>query len=172
MGIKIEKLLIVAIAIVAILPYFFKVNNFESQNRVIKATKSSEIIDFVEYDINSTSQVYKLYGKKAEEIGDLWYLTNPKIVNSEIESLISKRAISKGDNIEFINDVKLVKVDGKKYSSQRAIYNIKTKIITTPNKFLISKEYDMVKGNGMKYNTSKQETKAKNVKATFKIKDR
>ena len=172
MGSKIEKILFIAILIVSVIPFFFKINDFESKDRVIQSTKSSEIVDFTEYDINKSSLKLTLVSTLAEEKNNLWYLTKPKITNDEIKSLTSKRAISRGKKIEFIDNVKLYKKDGKKYFSQRAIYDTVTKVIVTPDNFLISKEYDLVRGINMEYDTQKQETKAKNVKGTFILKNR
>jgi len=172
MGRRLEIILIIFVIFLAILPQFFKISNFEKKDRVITAQKSREIKDFTEYDINKTGIEFVLSSPQAQEYNDLWYLTNPKIKTPDITSLTSKYSIAKGNNIEFIENVKMVKKDGKKYYSQRAIYNTITKVIKTPERFKISKEYDMVNGINMEYFSTKKETKAKDVKAVFILKNR
>ncbi len=172
MGRRLEIILIVFVIILALLPQFFKISDFEKSDRVISSQKSREIKDFTEYDINATDVEFVLNSPHAEEFGEIWYLKKPKIVTNEIKSLTSKYSIAKDNNIEFIENVKMVKPDGKKYFSQRAIYNTITKVIKTPERFKISKEYDMVNGVNMEYFSTKKETKAKDVKAVFILKNR
>jgi hypothetical protein len=170
MGRRLEGILLLLLLFIVVLPFTFKIDDFEKENRVISSNKSTEIRDFIQYDINSTAIEYTLKSLSAEEMGDIWYLKYPKITNNEIKSLTSTYSIARGENIEFINNVKLLKLDGKRYLSNRAIYNTTTKVIKTPAKFKISKEYDMVNGINMEYFSATKETKAKNVKATFILK--
>lgn len=170
MGHKLEYFLIVLIFFLAMTPNFFKVKEFEKRDRVIEAQKDTEISNFTQYDINQTSIEYKLKSPLAQELGDIWFLMFPEITNEKIKRLTSTYAILRGKNIEFIENVKLLKYDGKIYNSQRAIYNTVTKVVLTPERFNIIKEYDMVNGVNMEYFTNTKETKAKNVKATFILK--
>lgn len=172
MASKLELYLIVAIISLGALPLLFKIDNFEKVDKVIESKKSTELIDFTQYDFNTTTINFKLTSQYGEEIADIWYLKSPKVVNLDIKQLISKRAIvSKNNTIEFINSVELIKYDGKKYNSQRAFYNIKSRILTTPDKFTIFNEHDRVNGINMEYDAAKKITKAKKVRAIFKIKN-
>ena len=172
MGRRLELLLLVIVIGLIFIPFFLKVSNFEKEDRVVESKKSTELRDFVQYDINKSAIEFTLVSPKAEEYGEVWYLTSPKITTDDIKSLTSKYSIAKGKDIEFIENVKLIKKDGKKYFSQRAIYNTDTRVVRTPDRFKISKEYDMVHGVDMEYFTDKKETKAKNVKAVFILKNR
>jgi len=174
MGSRIEKILLFLIVIIATIPFFFKYNNHTAVTtkkvNSVKNKKSSEFIDFIKYQVGKKELSYKLSAKKAEEIGENWYVTNPKIVNKDIKSLTSKKAIVQKNDVKLIDDVKLYKVDGKSYLSKKAIYNLKTKVIKTPKKFTIFKEHDLVKGRNLEYDTLKKETKAKDVSGIFVIK--
>jgi len=172
MGRKLEIVLFLLLLFIILLPFSFKINDFEKSDRVISSQKSTEIKDFIQYDINNTGVEYTLKSLSAEELGDIWYLKYPKIVNNEIKSLISTYAIAKGNNIEFIDNVEMLKYDGKKYLSKRAIYNTITKVVTTPAKFEILKKNDVIKGVNMEYFSTTKETKAKNVKAIFILKNK
>ena len=170
MGHRLEYFLAIVLLAVLATPSFLKVDKFKNENRVVSSNKSTEIKDFTQYDINRTSIEYRLTANLAEKRGDSWYLANPEIINGDIKSLRAKRSVSKGNKITFIDNVLMVKNDGKRYNSQKAIYDTETKVVTTPDRFTISKEYDMVNGVNMKYNSVTKETKAKNVKATFVLK--
>ncbi len=173
MGSRLELNLLALFLIVAILPFFFKVTKFEASDRVVGSKKSTELKDFIQYDFNSSSVNFKLTSTYGEEIDNIWYLKNPIVVNDTIQSLTSKKSIvKKSDNIEFIDDVVIVKRDGKIYNSQKAFYDIATKIVTTPDKFVIKTENsDIINGVNMEYDADKKITKAKQVKAVFKLKN-
>ncbi len=171
MASRLELYLIVAITSLGALPLLFKIDNVENIDKVIESKKSTELINFTQYDFNTTTINFKLTSKYGEEVADIWYLKTPKVVNLDIKQLTSKRAIvRKNSIIEFINSVELIKFDGKKYNSQRAFYNIKSRVLTTPDKFTIFNEYDMINGRNMEYDAAKKVTKAKKVRATFKVK--
>jgi len=172
MGSRLEINLVIALLIIGALPLFFKIDKLEQSNRVVESKKSTELTNFIEYDFNKTLLNFKLTSTHGEEIGNLWYLKKPEIVNKDIKSLSSERSVvRKGDNIELIKNVEMVKRDGKRYNSQRAFYHIKSRLVTTPERFTITKEYDMVNGIDMEYDTVKKITKAKKVKAIFRIKN-
>jgi len=165
MGSRLEGLLVVTIVILATIPYFFKEDDSSNMDKVVSSKKSTELTNFTQYDINSTNLNFTLTSIYGEEVAGLWYLTSPYITNSEIKSLVSKRAIvDKDSNMQLIKDVKMVKIDGKKYLSQKAIYNIKNKTIHTPDYFTITKSSDVVKGKHMVYDAKKMVTRAKKVK--------
>ena len=170
MGRRVEIFLVMIFIALLFISYSFVSSSNENKSINIESKKSTELSNFTQYDINKTDIEYKLSSPYAEEIGDVWYVKSPKISNEQIKLLKSDFAVAKGKIIEFIKNVVMLKKDGKKYNSQKAIYNSITKVVLTPDRFNISKEYNMVNGINLEYFSDRQVTKAKNVKATFILK--
>jgi len=170
MGRRVEYLLIFAIIIVLIIPYFIKVNiDGKAKNKNI-SYKSTEINNFIEYDINATKLQHTLKARSAEEIKQKWYLKEPKITTDKLKSLSAKKSVATSDKIVFYNNVIAVKVDGTIYKSSKATYNTKTKTLNTPKKFTINRHVDIVRGKDLVYDAEHKITKAKDVNGTFVLK--
>lgn len=166
MGTQVERILFIAIVISAIVAFVLVTKKYESV-KVVNNNKEVELNNFKEYDVNTTQLQSTLVATQAVEIDKIWFLQNPVITTDEIKFLRAKRSIAKGGIVEFLDDVEVLRKDGKRYSSQKAFYKIRTKEIITPDKFLISKEYDLIRGTGMTYDTAKNVTRAKDVNGTF-----
>ncbi len=169
MGSRVEKILIVSIIIVMILA-FFLVNQKFSNTKIAKNEKSIELNNFIEYDINRSSLMSTLLANQAYQIESIWFLADPIVSTDEIEYLKSKRALAKSGIIEFIDNVRVLQRDGKRYKSDKSFYNIRSKKIITPGKFVISNLNHIMQGISMEYDTVTETTKAKNVKGLFIIK--
>ena len=170
MGRRVEYILILAIMVVLVIPYFINLDT-QSQNKSKKTSnKSTEINNFIEYEINATKLQHTLKAKNAQEIKKKWYLKNPNIKTDKLESLSSKSSIASSKKIEFYTNVVAVKVDGTVYKSNKATYNTKTKMLTTPKKFTINRYVDIVTGNNLHYDAKRKITKAKDVNGTFVLK--
>ena len=169
MGHKLEKILLLSILLLSILPFTIHINS-NNRDVVKKNSKESEFSNFVEYEINSTNLQQTLTGKKAVKIDDNWYLKHPNIKTQNIKKLSANRSIVTQKSIEFIDNVEVIKADGVKYKSNRAIYNRKNQDILTPNSFTINRVSDIVKGKKLYYDTKNKITKAKDVNGTFVLK--
>ena len=171
MGSKLEYILIIAIIIVAIIPFGIEIKN-PTYNKSAEA-KKSEVNNFIEYELNSTTLKHILQGKSAKEINeDNWYLIEPSMQTLEVKKLSAKSSVFNGKTIVFDKNVVLIKRDGLIYKSNRAIYDLKSKDIITPNSFEIKKSANIVKGRSLEYNPSKRVTKAKDVNGTFILKSK
>jgi len=171
MGSKLEYILIVAIIIVALIPFSIEIKNPKKSNSV--ELKKSEVNNFIEYELNSTTLKHILQGKSAKEINENnWYLVEPSMQTLEVKKLSAKSSIFNGKTIVFDKNVVLIKRDGLIYKSNRAIYDLKSKDIITPNSFEIKKSANIVKGKSLEYNPAKRVTKAKDVNGTFILKSK
>ncbi len=168
MGSKIEKITFIIIIITAVVAYFLATAKFTKVEKVVENKKSTELNDFIEYDINTTALMSILRAKQAYERDQIWFLTNPIVSTDKIEYIKSKRALAKSGIVEFIDKVKTLRRDGKKYYSNKVFYKIRTKEIVTPGNFIVIKEFNKMRGASMVYDTDKEVTRAKNVKAVFK----
>ena len=169
MGRKIELTLLALIVVVGLISTFIKVDNTKSYSKN-SDKKSNEILNFTEYEINQTSLIHTLKGKSAQEFKDVWKLKEPNFSNDKITKLTSKESIVTKDKMIFTNKVNVIKKDGVVYNSNKAIYNTKTKELTTPNEFTITRNVDIVKGKKLFYDAKTKITKAKDVNGTFKLK--
>ncbi len=169
MGSRVEKVLFISIIIVAILVYFL-VNQKFTNTKIAKNEKSIEISNFIEYDINRTHLMSTLLAKQAYQIDGIWFLAKPFVSTDEIEYLKSQRALAKSGIIEFLDDVRVLQRDGKRYESNKSFYNIRSKKIITPGEFVISNLSHIMQGVSMEYDVATETTKAKNVKGVFTIK--
>lgn len=169
MGSRIESVVLVVIVLSAALAYYL-IGKKQENVKVVSTEKSTELNDLIEYDINRTNIMAKLVASQAYEINGVWFLAKPVVSTDEIEYLKSDRSLAKNGIIQFLDNVVVQRKDGKYYTSDKTFYKIKTKEIITPSKFMISKEYDLIRGASMVYDTATQTTKAKNVTGTFILK--
>ncbi len=130
----------------------------------------SEINNFLAYEVNKSSLLEKIKGKKAIELENYWKLKEANISANNIKSLFSKYSIYKDNKFIFYNNVTAIKNNGMIYKSQTAIYNAINKQLITPSNFFIESNTSNVKGEHLLYNLEKNETKAKNVKGTLLLK--
>ena len=170
MGRRVEYILILAIFTALAIPYFINSNSNLDKKEKELVDKSSEINNFIEYEINSTKLQHTLRAKRAENVNNNWYLNEPNITTDKIESLSSKSSILTPKNLKFYNNVVAVKADGTIYKSDKATYNLETKILTTPKKFTINRQVDIVTGKDLHYDAKRKITKAKDVNGTFVLK--
>ncbi len=169
MGSKLEYILVVAIVIVALIPFGIEIKNPKSSKEV--TTKRSEVNNFIEYELNATTLKHILKGKSAKELKeDNWFLVEPKMETSELNTLSAKNSIFNGKTIEFNKDVVAIKRDGTIYKSSKAIYELKSKNLITPKEFTIRRNVDIVRGKDLEYNPKERVTKAKDVNGTFVLK--
>ena len=170
MGRRVEYILILAIVVVLAIPYFINLDEQGKTKGKKTSNKSSEINNFIEYEINATKLQYTLNAESAQEIKKKWYLKNSNIKTDKLKSLSSKRSIASQKKIEFFDNVKAIKVDGTVYKSNKATYNATTKILTTPKKFTINRHVNIVTGKDLHYDAKRKITKAKDVNGTFVLK--
>jgi len=169
MGRRVELFLILAIAIVVLIPFGINIKNSQTKASKIEE-KSSEINNFIEYEINATNLQHTLRATRAQEVNAKWHLQEPNITTDKIKSLSSNSSIVSNKNIIFTENVVAIKRDGTVYKSNKAIYNTKNRKLTTPDKFTITRKVDIVTGKELNYNAKTKVTKAKNVKGTFVLK--
>ena len=170
MGRRVEYILILAIVVVLAIPYFVNLDSKNVDNLKKANNKSSEINNFIEYDINATKLQHTLKAKSAQEVDQKWYLEKPIITTDKLKSLSSKSSVATSEAIDFYDNVVAIKVDGTIYKSNIATYNTKTKMLTTPKKFTINRHVDIVTGKDLHYDAKHKITKAKDVNGTFVLK--
>lgn len=171
MGSRIERVIFILVIVAGVVGYMLVVKKYNTHKAVDNSQKSTELNDFTEYDINRTNLMSTLIAKQAFEINEMWFLSYPIVTTDKIAFIKSKRALSKSGIVEFIDDVKTLRRDGKQYFSDKVFYKVRTKEIVTPGDFLVIREFQKMRGTSMVYDTDAEATRAKNVNATFKIKN-
>ena len=169
MGSRVEYFLVAVIVLIAIISFNSNIKPLKVE-KSYKNLKSSEINEFTEFEINATELLHTLKAKNAYEENKKWYIKDINITNSSIKSLTAKNSVYDQNRIILNNDVKVLKKDGIEYSSQKAIYNTNSKRLLTPNKFIIKREVNIVKGKELIYNAKEKATTAKDVNGTFILK--
>ena len=169
MGTKVERVFFILIIFASAFAYILVNKKYTNKSKAIGTQKTIELNNFIEYDINATKLLSTLKSQQAYQLNQIWFLKEPIVSTDEIKYLKSKRALSKRGIVEFIDDVRIVRRDGKKYFSNKTFYKIDAKEVVTPDKFKMLKEFEKIEGVSMVYDTQKEITKAKNVKAVFKM---
>jgi len=169
MGSRVEYVLILAISIVLLIPFVIDIDSSKNA-KTAAGNKSSELNNFIEYEINATKLQHTLKASKAEQIKENWHLNSVEIKTDKLKSVKANSAIVKPQKIELNKNVVAVKQDGTIYKSQKAVYDKKSKELITPENFTITRKVDIVKGKKLEYISDKNITKAKDVNATFVLK--
>jgi hypothetical protein len=171
MGSKIERVVLVFIIVATVIGYLLINKKYNTEAEVDNSQRSTELNDFTEYDINRTNLMATLTAQQAFKLNEVWFLSYPIVTTDKIAYVKSKRALSKKGIVEFIDNVKTLRRDGKQYFSNKVFYKVRSKEIVTPGEFLVIKEFQKMRGTSMVYDTDAEATRAKNVNATFKIKN-
>jgi len=109
MGSRVEYILIVAISVVLLIPFVVNINS--NKNTGISAgNKSSELNNFIEYEINATKLQHTLKASKAEQIKENWHLNNVEIKTDKLKSLKANSATVKPQKIELNKNVVAIKM--------------------------------------------------------------
>jgi hypothetical protein len=173
MGSKIEYIVLTFITLLIVFLYLTK----PLEENILKSSshkvleKTTEISNFIEYEINATKLFHILKARNAYEVNNKWYLKDINITSESIKRLSSKEAISSKDKVIFLKDIFALKKDNTTYKSQKAIYLKKTKEFITPQNFILEKNGSIVRGRDLVYKAKKKETYAKDIKAEIKLKD-
>ncbi len=160
-----------AISYLTIYERKFKQEEF-SKNKTVPLL---EFIDIKNYTINTKGIDTVIKAKKAlrfqdhDEIREVDILT---FTRGEKESLKAKQANYKNDTVYLYGNIIYTKEDGTKLTSNRVVYRIKEKTITSQTPFVLTTDKLKVTGNSFVYNKQKGIIEALKINALIKEADK
>lgn len=131
-----------------------------------------ELNDFVAYEISKDEVKAKLSAKNAkrfakyEELNEVVLDKTSQNINDKITA---KKAIKRENIIYFDDGVQNIR-DNYEIYSQKATYDIDSKLISGRDKFYIQSKFERIDGENIEYDAKSGVLKAKNVKAILKPK--
>ena len=140
-----------------------------------KTTPLLEFVDIKNYTITTKGIDTIIKAKKAlrfqdhDEIKQVNILT---FTRGEKETLKAKQANYKNDTIYLYGDIIYTKEDGTKLTSNRVVYEIKKKIITSKTPFVLITKKLKVTGNSFVYDKQKGIIKALKINALVREADK
>jgi|AAUQ01.1.fsa_nt_gi lipopolysaccharide assembly outer membrane protein LptD (OstA) len=140
------------------------------QEESLGVKKSTQISNFILYEINGSALIHTIKAEEAIEIANEWILKKPIISTEDVKYLRSDKSIVKKNRVIFIKNVKALKEDGTIYMSQKAIYYIDKKRLKTPRGFVIVSDKDKIEGKNLIYDVDNKSAKAHSVNGKFQIK--
>ncbi|WP_295417758.1 hypothetical protein [Sulfurovum sp.] len=163
MGLKLEIILIVAIAAIVGGSYMVKFTNDTSNKK--SPTKELEFTEttFIEVDTNKTlGRAFSTYGIRDAGVLTLYDL---KYHTDNIRLLRSKKGIYKGNKIYLDGNITVDQKEGFDYRAQHAVYDKKTQILDITSAFTAVMNKNIIHGNTLRYDTQKKEAFAKQIDA-------
>lgn len=161
-GIAIFSVMMVILSVQT--PYF---SDFFKNELNLAETEMSKIVD---YEVTNEKINARYKAQKGIRYKDKDEFENFKglvLGNDTNHTLSSKKAIYKGEIIEFLDDAKYKNSDEINYISDEIIYNTKTKIATSNKPFILWQNENNVTGLTLKYDLNTKQTFATGVHGCF-----
>ena len=164
---KIEIIMILAIATSLFVGINLQMKGEALKRQDEQIKKSVEVINPVGREVNSTEVANFYQASKAILIKDVWEFENFKFHNSDIKSLVAKKATKDKQFIKLIDSVKMERFDGSKYRANLVVYDTKIKRVFSEGYFQADKNGSWVKGVDFDYMIKEKLTFAKKVSAHY-----
>ena len=163
MGLKLEIILIFAIAAILSGSFMVKLTNDASSENI--STKELEFTQttFLEVDTNRTQgRSFSTYGIRDAGVLTLYDL---QYHTDNIRLLQAKRGIYKDNKIYLDHNITVDQKEGFDYSAEHAVYDKKTQILDITSAFTAVMNKNIIHGNTLRYDTRKKEAYAKEIDA-------
>lgn len=155
MGLRIEFILSIGIALIVGMSYMIKLNNNVDTNVIF--TKELEFIDTTFIEVSTIQLNGHIHADNGVRDKGILTLNNIKYKTKTIESLVAKKGTYKGNTLYLEGNVLMYDNDGYTYETQQAEYNQQTEILNITAPFVASHEKNTVKGDTFTYNTRNKE---------------
>lgn len=165
MGVRIEVVLFIIIALILALTPMIKVTNKSIYTEI--STKEMDFTDttIIEVDINKTQgRSYSTHGVRDEGVLTLYNLVYH---TDQIESLTADQGILKGDDVYLDYNIIVNQKQGYDYSADHAVYNQKTEILNITSPFAALMNDNVILGETLRYNLKTKEAFATRVDAVI-----
>ncbi|HFU77438.1 MAG TPA: hypothetical protein ENK91_12700 [Bacteroidetes bacterium] len=165
MGIKLEYILIFAIALTMVVTTTVKLTN--KTNDTLLSKKELEFTDttFIEVDTEKMqARSYSTYGVREAGILRLQHLT---FHTKNIDLLLADQGIYKQNTLFLDGNVSLHEKEGFHYTAEHANYNQKTEILHINSAFTAQMNQNLIKGKTLKYDAQKKEANATGIDAVI-----
>lgn len=129
---------------------------------------NTQATNFTDYEINA-SKVAAIY--KANEINRYDKFDEAKgfsatiLRGAQTHFLSSDSALMKANEVKFTGKAHYENNESLKFSSDEIIYNTQSKIVRSDVPFVMTQGSDRANGSSISYDTTKQQIKAKDIKA-------
>ncbi len=146
----------------------------------LKSTKSGEIAnfevsEFTIHELDTKGLTTILQGSKGFSFADRYEVLDVNYTDSSrdyIANITSNNGIYKNDTIDLKGNVVYTREDGLIFKSQSAVYNQKSAIAYTKDKYIIYRNKDKMSGSDLIYDNRLDKIHSKNVRATYNLQER
>ncbi|EAU00776.1 LPS export ABC transporter periplasmic protein LptC [Campylobacter curvus] len=124
--------------------------------------------DVLDYEMNASgiNAVYEADEVNRYSSEDEFLKFKAEILRSGLKHILSSdKAISQGDDVRFLGNVKYDNNDSLSFTSNEVIYNTKTKIARSDGSFVVTQNSDKATGESGSYDLAKKQTHIKGLKA-------
>jgi len=155
MGIRLEIVLIFAIASIAVVTTMVKLTDSPSANKVFKKELEFTHTTFIEVDVNKTqAKAFSKYGVRDNGILTLEHLNYH---TANIQELLADKGIYKNDIVYLLGNVRVDQKEGFDYTTASAKYNQKTEVLYITSPFVAKMNKNIIRGTTLQYNAFKKE---------------
>ncbi len=165
MGVKLELLLLVLIAVMFMLGYTVKLSDEVSGKPI--AQKEMQFTDATLTEVNTQKLLSTLSGTYGVRTGGVLTVDNLIYHTDSIERLWADRGRYVGETAYLDGRVRVKQKEGFNYSAEHAVYNKKTGVLDITSKFTAVLAKNIVHGNTAHYDTRKKILFAKEINAVL-----
>jgi len=165
MGLKIEFILLIAIAVIVTGSFTVELNHHVKNQKIF--TKELEFTHTTFTEVNTEKLQAKAYGTQGKRDDGILVIQNLRYETDTIKSLIANQGTYKGDNIYLDGDVVMNYINGYTYKTQQAEYNKESEVLNVTAPFIATKDKNIIKGDTFMYNTRKKEAFGTVIDATI-----
>ena len=151
---------------------------FSNQQRILQAKsrekkehKEVELSEARIREVNASTVMNAFTASHAVMISKTWYLEQFYLVNPDIRSLRSARAVRSEGEIRLEGNVTLLRKDGSVYEAQMVHYDQKRRVLRSFGPFTAHRGEDFARGEDFVYEVKPRRTRARNVFAHYLLRE-
>jgi LPS export ABC transporter protein LptC len=167
MGVRIEWLIGVMIAIMLIVSYFFEAQ--QQKLKSITLDKDVEMHNSYTTEVNQSEIMSTLYSQDSVRFKNVTEMKKPIYGDRSVKRLTAKKGRLIGDILTLHGSVDMKDTRGNHFLTEQASYNKKSEFFKAPKEFTAHLTTGVVKGYGLDYYQKKQFMTAKQNQSIFAV---
>jgi hypothetical protein len=168
---RVEIVLAVLLGLALLLGLGNQKQILQAKKQEIRDRKEVEILDARVREVNRTNVMNAFSASHAVMIKKIWMMERFRLVNPEIRSLSSDRAIHSEKEFLLEGNVTLLRKDDSVYEARKVRYDQKGKVLRSIGPFYAHRSEDYVRGYDFIYEVTPQRTRARKVFAHYLLRE-
>lgn len=135
----------------------------------VKSVADRELLfkNFSLFELKKNLSAQKLFASKAIKYTNRLDMKDINLTDKDGHNILANEAIYKDDDIYMNNNIRVVRADGLRFSTETLNYNLKRKELQTFTPFYLDYNGSTIKGSSLKYSLKGKDLYAKDIEASI-----